>query len=68
MATGFARPNFARLLDSATEQQQLLGNSGLTGVRVTDDGKGTPFIDFFLIEHSFHATTPYTEKAGQKPA
>ena len=30
-------------------EQELFGQGGLAGVRVADDGKGTPAIDFFLV-------------------
>ena len=33
-------------LDGAAEQQQLLGQRGLAGVRMRDDGKGAPPLDF----------------------
>src|SRR5437868_564460 len=33
-------------LNGAAEQQQLLGQGGLAGVRMRDDGEGTPALDF----------------------
>ena len=30
-------------------EQEFLGQGGLAGVRVADDGKGAPAIDFFLV-------------------
>ena len=35
--------------DGPAVEQEFLGQGGLAGVRVADDGKGTPAIDFFLV-------------------
>jgi len=44
-----AGTNLTRLLDSATEKEQLLRDGGLAGVRVTDDGKGAATVDLLLV-------------------
>lgn len=49
MAGAFPCPYLSRLLDGATEQEELFGNGGLPRIRVTDDGKGTAAVDFFLV-------------------
>ena len=46
VARGLAALDGARHLDRAAEQQQLLGERGLAGVRVRDDRKGAAPLDF----------------------
>ena len=65
MTAALAGAHLAGLLDGAAEQQQLLGDGGLAGVRVADDGEGAPFVDFDLIVQRFHSAAPCKEKAGQ---
>ena len=36
-------------VDSPPEEEELLGEGRLTGVRVTDDSEGTSLVDLFLI-------------------
>ena len=41
MAVGFARLDRTGHADGLAHEQQALGNGGLTGVRVGNDGEGT---------------------------
>ena len=50
---GLAALDGAGHLDRAAEQQQLLGQRGLAGIRVGDDGKGAPTRDFLLERWSW---------------
>ena len=66
MAGGLARPHLARLLDGPAEEEELLGDGGLAGVRVADDGKGAAAVDFLLVVF-FQGMTPrlsFTESMG----
>ena len=48
----FLALDHACLGDGAAVEQELLGQGGLTGVGVGDDGKGTPPPDLFLHSHN----------------
>ena len=48
MAIGFLPLYRAGHLDQLAEQQQLLGNGGLAGVRVRDDGQHPPALDLVV--------------------
>ena len=48
MSAGLARLDRAGDLDRAREQQQLLGQRGLTRVRVGNDGKRAAALDLFF--------------------
>src|SRR4051812_6504734 len=51
MTCGLAALDAARHLDRAAEQQQLLGQRGLAGVRMRDDGERAPALCFFGLVH-----------------
>ena len=46
MTLSLARLDGTRLMDGAAVEQQLLGQRGLTGVRVRNDGKGASALHF----------------------
>jgi hypothetical protein len=48
MAIGFPPAHRARELDRSRVQQQFLGQRGLTGVWVGNDGEGAAALDFVL--------------------
>ena len=55
---GMARSRFSFYrtgeIDRSSVQQEFLSQCGFTGIRVGNDGKGTPSFNFFcIIRHSF---------------
>ena len=68
MAGALAGPDLAGLLDGAAEEEELFGDGGLAGIRVADDGEGSSFLYFLLVEQ-FHKRTPFMQsKGGLQPA
>ena len=57
MAGTLPCPHFPCLLDGPAEEEELLGDGGLAGIRMTDDGEGAPAVDFLLIMY-LHVTAP----------
>ena len=49
MDRGFPRFDRACHLDGATEEQQLFGQGGFTGIGMADDAEGSSFFYFFAM-------------------
>jgi hypothetical protein len=65
MAAALPGPDLSGLLDGAAEEQQLLGDGGLAGIGVADDGEGTATIYFILIKLLHYSYSFDNRKAGR---
>ena len=61
---GPARLDAAGLPDGPAVKEQLFGERGLSGVRMTDDGKGAPARDF-LFQHGHIYSLPFQKSVVQ---
>jgi hypothetical protein len=53
MPGALAGTDFSRLLNGPSEKEQFFGNGGFSGIGMTDNGKGTAFLNFYLVTQ-FH--------------
>jgi hypothetical protein len=66
MTGRFSGPHLSGLLDCPPEEEQLFGNGSFSRIRVADNGKSSPPVNFLLIMFFHDLKLPGKNKSEEK--